>query len=194
VRRRRKAAVPGADTTLEELAQDMLDLLERVSAVQDQQTQLDAGLERINQAIQDASSEQRRVLGRLHRDLLGDWKAAAAHSVFRAVAPALDSLSAMREALDPKPDERVRMQADAVVVTLGNLLLSLGYEVFSATVGEEFAPDRMESLGYADGAPGIVLACVRPGYTANGTVVRPAGVLIADPGPSRAPTEEGNRT
>jgi hypothetical protein len=39
----------------------------------------------------------------------------------------------------------------------------------------------MECLGYGEGPTGVVLEVMQPGYRTADVVVRPAGVLIADP-------------
>jgi molecular chaperone GrpE (heat shock protein) len=68
-----------------------------------------------------------------------------------------------------------------VIGTLANLLQAIGYVRFEVNPGEPFDPSRMQCLGYRQGKTGVVLEVLQPGYAAAGSVVRPAGVLIADP-------------
>ena len=84
------------------------------------------------------------------------------------------------QAIDAEGDGRAWRLVRAVVSSLSNLLQSLGFEAFEAEEGEPFDPHRMECLGFQEGEPGIVLEAVRSGYRIDQTVVRPAGVHIAD--------------
>jgi molecular chaperone GrpE (heat shock protein) len=164
-------------------------LLERIAKAQ---LELAARVAADGEASQAALAAQRRALTELRRDLLGDRRGFAVATVFSAVAPALDSLQVIRDSLDPDDGgAALAAQTDAVASALRNLLQSLGYVSFDATVGEPFAPQRMECLGHMEGAPGVVLAAVRPGYAAGEVIVRPAGVLVA--APDEQPDEGGNR-
>jgi molecular chaperone GrpE (heat shock protein) len=146
-------------------------LLEQVTAAQAE----------LAEATRAGFTAQRRALAELRRELLGDRRETATTSVFLAVAPALDSLEQVRAGLDGEASAALAAQTDAVASALRNLLQSLGYTRFEAAVGERFEPQRMECVGHLDGAPGVVLAAVRPGYAAGAVVVRPAGVLVAAP-------------
>ena len=53
--------------------------------------------------------------------------------------------------------------------------------------------ERMHPCGYTEGPPGIVLGLERPGYRTKEKVVRPAGVLIANPVESRAKKTRGGK-
>lgn len=163
-------------------------LLERIAKAQ---LELAARIAADAEATQAALAAQRRALTELRRDLLGDRRGLAVAAVFSAVAPALDSLRAIRDGLDPDRGAALAAQTDAVASALRNLLQSLGYVSFDATVGEPFAPQRMECLGHMEGAPSVVLAAVRPGYAAGEVIVRPAGVLVA--APDEQLDEGGNR-
>jgi molecular chaperone GrpE len=61
-----------------------------------------------------------------------------------------------------------------------SLLARLGFHRFD-DVGKPFDPTRHEAVGVLDGEgePGTVLAVVRPGYDAPGTILRPAGVIVS---------------
>jgi molecular chaperone GrpE len=61
-----------------------------------------------------------------------------------------------------------------------SLLARLGFHRFD-DIGKPFDPTRHEAVGVLDGEgePGTVLAVVRPGYDAPGTVLRPAGVIVS---------------
>jgi molecular chaperone GrpE (heat shock protein) len=172
------------------MAGEVADLVGLVAAIEQRQLDLAAALDEVVKEVREAASGHRQALAALHRDLLGERRAAATQEVFGAVVPALDALDAMLAGLDPDDSRQVRMQVGAVASTLRNILQSLGYDAFQVEAGEAFAPERMEALGYADGAPGVVIATVRPGYANRGTVVRPAGVLVAG-GP--APDSAANR-
>jgi molecular chaperone GrpE len=144
-------------------------------------TELEARVEQLTEAVRASGADTARALEAMHRDLVGERRALATRTVFEAVAAALDSLGTMRDGLEGERDRRMHTQLRAVIGTLTNVLQELGFSQFDAKVGEPFDPARMESLGYADGERGVVLATVRPGYRADDAVVRAAGVLIADP-------------
>jgi molecular chaperone GrpE (heat shock protein) len=177
--------------TAGDLAEGVDALVERITSLEERQLGISRALEEVSKAVADAAASHRRTLAMLHRDLLGERKASAALEVFRAVVPALDSLDAMRAGPPARRGRQVHLQLDAAASALRNLVLDLGYADFHAGVGEDFAPERMEALGYGEGAPGVVLAAVRPGYRCGDTVVRPAGVLIADP--SASPSDRGDQ-
>jgi molecular chaperone GrpE len=61
------------------------------------------------------------------------------------------------------------------------VLSSLGYQRFEAT-GERFDPARHDAIGRAEvdsAEPGTVVSVLRPGFERDGTVVRPAAVIVA---------------
>jgi len=175
-----------AADALEEIAEDLLDLLRRQRAMEEAQQELAARLATIE-----------RTLQALRRDLLEERKALAGRHAFDAVAPLVDSLRLTLAGLGEESDRTVRAPIAAVVGSLSNLLQGLGVVAFDVEAGEPFDALRMECLGYADGPPGVVIEMAQPGYRAGETVVRPAGVLIADPsrpaGSSAEPEERAKR-
>jgi molecular chaperone GrpE (heat shock protein) len=170
-----------------EIAEDMLQLLGRLAAVEQRQVELLARLDEVSRLIQETTAAQARALDALRRDLLGERSALAARATFTAVVPVLDSLRTMRQGLDPSRDELAYAQTTALSSSLSGLLQTLGFRPFEPAVGETFDPGRMECLGYAPGSPGLVTASLHPGYLAGSGVVRPAGVLIAPPRSSGGP-------
>jgi molecular chaperone GrpE len=166
---------------IEELAEDMLNLLRRAQALESTNAEILARMDRFDQALNDVRRHFVQELGTLRRDLLGERKALVALSTFQAVVPTLDSLQTMRVHPSVRKAKQVRTQVEALIGAMTTVLRSLGIEEFKVTKGEPFDPARMECAGYAKGKPGTVLDVVRPGYTAGGTVVRPAGVRIAEP-------------
>jgi molecular chaperone GrpE (heat shock protein) len=160
-------------------------LADSIARLEERQAGLERRVEEAVAAIKESGATAARALGAMQRDLVGERRGLATRVVFEAVVAALDSLAAMRDGLDGERDGRMLTQIRAVHGTLTNVLQALGFSRFEAEVGEPFDPARMEPLGYAEGARGVVLAAVRPGYLAENAVVRAAGVLIADPaGPS----------
>ena len=49
-----------------------------------------------------------------------------------------------------------------------------------AADGEAFDPAQHEAVTYAPGPEGRVVAVVRAGYTVDGRVIRPAGVVVGN--------------
>jgi molecular chaperone GrpE (heat shock protein) len=178
---------------LEEQARELAGLAVRLEVIEQRQVRLAAMLGGVLQEVRQAASSQLQSLASLHRDLLGDRRAVATQNLFGAVIPALDSLESMQSALGPDGSSQMRTQVEAVASTLRNLLQALGYEAFQVEVGEPFVPTRMEPLGDADGAPGVVVATVRPGYANAGRIVRPAGVLVASSAAADAAADRGGQ-
>lgn len=165
----------------EEIAEDMLDLLQQIRLLEKGQSELFGRLDRIERALHDATRLHACEIDTLRRDLLGDNKSMNALSVFNTVVLTLDALRAMHAKLHSSKDARTRTQLNAVIQSLSTTLRGLGFAEFQATKGEPFDPARMECLGFLKGKPGIVLNIIRPGYVAHERVVRPVGVMLADP-------------
>jgi molecular chaperone GrpE (heat shock protein) len=171
----------GKDELIEEIADDLLTLLQKMKGIESNQRDVIARMDQIEQSVRELSRSYGREIDSLRRDLLGERKALSAMLVFNAVAPTLDSLRAMHAKLHHAKDKQTREQLNAVIQAIGVALRGLGFAEFQPARGEPFDPTRMECLGYAKGERGVVLESVRPGYVAQETVIRPAGVLIADP-------------
>ena len=175
----------------EEIAEDMLELLRYVTAIERTQRDLSLRLEQVETILRDTARQYAREVDTLRRELLGERKALSALSVFNSVLPMLDSLRAMRARLPKMKNSPVRQQLDALIQTLNTTLRSLGFTEFEVEKDESFDPRRMECLGFASGPPGVVLNVVRPGYCTREVVVRPAGVIVArSPHTIKAPTTE----
>lgn len=56
-----------------------------------------------------------------------------------------------------------------------------------AADGEPFDPAQHEAISYAPGPEGRVVAVVRAGYTVDGRVIRPAGVIVGNGQEAAAP-------
>src|ERR1041384_3172996 len=165
----------------EEIAEDMLELLRRVTNIERAQSDLALRLEQVETTLRDTSRQYASEVEKLQREFLGERKALSALSVFNAVVPMLDSLRVMRAQLHKSKQAPVRQQLDALIQTLSTTLRSLGFVEFEAIKNEPFDPARMECLGFASGRPGIVLNAICPGYRVQEVVVRPAGVMLSDP-------------
>lgn len=165
----------------EEIAEDMLELLRRVTNIERAQSDLSLRLEQIETTLRDTARQYASEVEKLRRELLGERKALSALSVFNAVVPMLDSLRVMRAHLNKSKQAPVHQQLDALIQALSTTLRSLGFVEFEAIKNEPFDPARMECLGFASGRPGIVLNAIRPGYRVQEVVARPAGVMLSDP-------------
>ena len=173
--------------SLEEIAEDMLDLLTRVRALEDTQRQVLAGVDALGVQMAASATTHGRELHALRQDVVGDRKALAGLNMFNTVVQKLDPFRQMRAGLDEQKDERMCAQLDGLIASLEQLLRSSGFTPFHAAAGERFDPARMECVGYEQGEPDVVLAQVRCGYEAGTTLARPVGVLIAPP---QAPSHE----
>lgn len=176
-----KPAAAQAATELDELADDLLQLLRRVQAVERRQEEALARLDQLGRAVQDGFQRMAAQQEALARESVGDRKALAVLGVINAALPALESLAAIRSALRPDADSAVARQVTAATDLLTRLVRQLGVTEFSPEPGKPFDPWSMECGGHADGPPGVVLGVIRPGYRAGDQVVLPAAVALARP-------------
>lgn len=166
---------------LEEVADDLLPIMENLKALQLAMQHLNARLDKLEQAQQAGSFQIGKDLDSIRRELLSERKAFATRNTFNALLPTLDSLQQMHRGLEDGENESMRAQVYGIVTTLRNLVQGLGFAEFKPAPGAAFDPTCMECDGYAEGAPGVVLHVKRVGYRAGDALVRPAGVLIANP-------------
>lgn len=188
-----KAPTP-ADA-LEEIAEDMEDVVHRLGRLERQAQETTASVTTLQSTFAEHSAYQYKIVESLRREVAGDRKGLAMRAVFDPTAAALDQLEAICRGFNPSKDQAAFGQVSAAIATLENLLQSLGYSRFTPDIGDSFDPGRMQCMGYVDGNAGVVLQVLRKGYLAGDILVRPAGVLIADPGTSpkaMAGKEESN--
>lgn len=165
---------------LQELAEDMVDLLRRVVGLEAAQAGLAAQFGQLNQTLEKGLFLQAREVDTLRRELIGQQRGLLALHILEVIAPALDRLRIMRRALNPRRDQRMIGQLEPTIEILNQAIRSLGFVAFEPQVGEPFDPQRMAVAGNAKGAPGVVLGVERPGYLVQESVVRPAGVVVAE--------------
>jgi molecular chaperone GrpE (heat shock protein) len=166
---------------IEEIADDMLHLLERVAALEQRLAEQTARIEQVGQLVGEAHLNLGRSIEVLRRELLEERKAIVNGAAVQAITSGIVPLRTVARTLDPTTDAGVLGQVAAVLGSLGGMLQTLGIREFEPVVGERFDPARMECIGYTEGERGFVLGVCSPGYLAGDRVVRPAGVLIADP-------------
>jgi len=174
------------DATIEELAEDMVHVLMAIRDLSQKHAELTALVETSLLELQRASRQQASELNVLHRDLVGDRRAQANRAAFNAIHPAIDQIRLIHDALGTDQDE-AKLQISAVLSLLRMVLQGLDYVEFVVEANDPFDPATMECVEYREGELGKVLDVVRPGYRANGVVVRPCGVRIADPATARKP-------
>lgn len=175
------AARTGTSEALDELADDMLQVLQQLGAVERQGRDLAAGVAELTRSVREGAAQQTRAVDLVRAEVSGERRGASLRLIFEPVVSSLESLELFARGLDPAREQAAFAQITAAAATLSNLLLALGFERFDVARGQPFDPNRMQCLGYAAGEPGIVLDVLQPGYSTGGTVVRPARVLIADP-------------
>lgn len=180
--------------SLDEIAEDMLDLLQRVQA-------MDARVQQISQQVVHAAQQQQgaafthgKELAALRSELLDERKAFVALFAFNAVIPVLDQLRQMEKGLDRDADARMLTQLSAVVGVLSTLIRNLGFEAFEAAPGDAFDPVQMECVAHESGTAGVVVRSIRAGYRCKSAVVRAAGVTLGetDTVNGEQPQEEGD--
>lgn len=176
----------GVDTTDELIAASVM-VGSRMAKLEHRQFELEARVEDLADTVEQSAGDVTQAMRALRGELLGERRALATSAIFAAVGPALDALGAMRSEPGSAGDGAVHAQIRATAGALTNVLQSLGFSAFECEPGAAFDAARMEVLGYGEGDGDGVLASVRPGYMAGDAVVRPAGVLVADPHAGPAP-------
>lgn len=182
---------PEMETILEELAEDLFAIRQRLQDIDaNQHRELEAST-RLESAWTDSARRISREIDTMRRELLDQRGAAANRSMFNAVIPWIDILTTLQSGLRPSRDAQTRKYLEAAADAMRMQLLSLGFVQFTVDSGAPFDASRMECTGYATGPRGQALAQTRPGYHDAAGVVRPAGVLIADPRAEAGPKREG---
>jgi hypothetical protein len=188
---------PTPPIALEEIAEDMLDVLQRLGNLERGMQDAGAGIAGLRRALEETAIQQRKSLDTIRSEVVGDRRSLVLRLVFDPVAAAIDSLEMLGRGLDATREQAAYGQITAAAATLANVLLALGYQRFDTVAGEAFDPNRMQCFGYVAGDPGVVLEALHPGYSAANIVIRPARVLIADPAGTpliqAKPAKEGTR-
>jgi len=186
----RIAPVPTLDASgglLGELVEDMVDVLRRLQGIEESVGRLGARIDQVDARVYEGTRSLSAEVAAQRRDLIGDRKGLLARGLFNAVVGHLDSLRAIRWALqegkerNDKHNKRMVKQIEAIEITLVTALQGMGFSEFVVRPGDTFSPTTMECLGYVKGESGIVLQAVRSGFAAQEGVARPAGVYIAEP-------------
>lgn len=173
-----------SDTLMGAIAEGMHRAEEKLQTIEAALTALGARVERLEVQVRQDTRAAVVEVAALRDDVLSERKALSALSVFNAVISSLDSLQALRTLLAENTESPTYRQVVALIDSLTMALRGLGFVEFQVTVGDQFDPTCMECVGYAEGQVGIVLGVNRTGYRTQAGVVRPVGVLIADPNSS----------
>jgi molecular chaperone GrpE len=135
--------------------------------------------DRLRWALADLDNLRKRFAREVDRERMGERE-----RVLAAWLPVLDNLErALDVATEPSTSqllEGLRAVRDQAV----GVLERLGFPRFE-DVGEPFDPSRHEAVTAVpagDDVPaGTIVAATRPGYGRNGTLLRPASVVVARP-------------
>lgn len=164
---------------VDELADDMLEIMKRMAALDAKSDALGTAVAQLKQLVEDSSRIQALEIDKLKEVLVSDRKELIGRSTFNALRPAIESLGYLRETYENLADHREGgRQAQTILDLLNGITQMLGYQAFSATPGDIFNPQTMECVGDAEGRPGTVVKVERPGYRAGNILVRPCVVLV----------------
>lgn len=163
----------------EEMAEDMLDLIKRVNAIDAKLTELTGAVERIIAFMETESASRDRETAKLKESLISDRKEIVGRSTLNALIPAIDSLRFLEEThKGRKRQSSLLKQTHHLLDVLTGITHTLGYRAQEASPGEAFDPWTMECVGYDRGEPGRVVRVDRPGYRAGKILVRPCRVVL----------------
>ena len=163
---------------LEEMAEDMLHLIEASAKMESRVGQILAAVSQVSQNQQNFHREQMVEAGKLKKELVSERKALIARSTFNAILPAIESLTLNCKALDYDEDIRLISQMTVVTDMLKNVIQSLGYFSFGVVPGTLFDPASMECIGYDDGDASKVIRVERMGYKTENALIKPCGVIL----------------
>lgn len=168
--------VVGVDADLAELQARAAERDEYLALAQRTRADLDNYRKRV---VRDAAAAESRAVGRLVRDLLPGLD-----NLDRALAAAAAAGQAGQLV------DGMRLVRDDLSGALGRA----GVESFTSH-GERFDPELHEAVAQtpvAGAEPGTVVEVYQDGYRMNGTLIRPARVVVAaaPPPPAPAPTSE----
>ena len=179
-----KAASANAGV-LEELADDMLAVMRRLTALEQANAQLYTRLEEADMRAYEMGRVVSQQVDLLRRDLIGDKSSLLARSLFNSIVSHIDAMVAMREDLEQgkdrhdKHNKRLARQIEALELSLITALQGLGFHQFKASAGDRFNATRMEPLGFDAGPPGSVVRAIRHGFETKDGIMRRAGVIVA---------------
>jgi molecular chaperone GrpE len=128
---------------------------------------------------QRAAAETENLRKRYERQLAEERTQAQAQASAEWL-PVLDNLELALQHAEADPDTIVA-GVSAVVEQALAVLARLGFHRID-DVGVPFDPSRHEAAAVVDAPdtkPGTVVAVLRPGYAADGTLLRPAAVAVA---------------
>lgn len=94
--------------------------------------------------------------------------------------PVLDDLSRATESVDADIAEHRWVEGIRLVERKFRAVLEASGVKPIAAEGEAFDPAQHEAISYAPGPEGRVVAVIRAGYTVDGRVIRPAGVIVGN--------------
>jgi molecular chaperone GrpE (heat shock protein) len=172
--------------TLEEVAEDLLELMKQMSTLEGRMASLAASVERLQQTVESGVRAQLMEADRLKEALISDRKEFIGRSTFNAIRPAMESLQYLKEGYEERQADAGQIRhTQALLDILGGVAQMLGYQSFSPTLGDEFDPQSMECSGYAPGASGKVVQVERAGYRAGSVLVRPCAVILGGPQPGK---------
>jgi molecular chaperone GrpE (heat shock protein) len=175
---------------VEEVAEDMLEVTRRLKHIETQQSLVLEHLTALENKIQEHSMTTAREVAALRGVVSGEQKGALTRGAFNAVVTSLDFVRSMKKGLENEVDVRMIRQFEAIELSLESAIQGLGFLEIEVAPQDLFDPGRMECLGYEPGKSGLVTSFVRPGYAIGNIVIRPAGVLIANPDTENETKEE----
>ena len=112
---------------VEEVAEDMADVLERLNRIETQQADLMAHLGGMGRQAQESGRAVAREMALLRDVVAGEQKGALTRGAFNAVVTCLDFVRIMKAGLDDQDDEFTIQQLKAVELSLKSAIQGLGF-------------------------------------------------------------------
>ena len=176
--REQKSAAANDSMLMEELAEDMLHVIEAQSSLNTRLNALEEQMSHISNSMEHYFKSSYQEIDKIRNDLISERKAFIGSSTFNALLPAIESIRLSMDNLNREGDVRLAKQLSGVSDLLRMVLQSIGYKAFDVKAGEEYNSIRMECVGWEPGDPGIVIRMERQGFMAGEQIAKPAQVII----------------
>jgi molecular chaperone GrpE len=138
-----------------------------------------AELERVRQQQLRAVADYQN-LRRRSEDERKEYARYTLTAVILNYLPVLDDLDRAVESVDADIAEHRWVEGIRMVARKFRAVLEASGVKPIVADGEAFDPAQHEAISYAPGPEGCVVAVVRAGYSVDGRVIRPAGVIVGN--------------
>jgi hypothetical protein len=118
------SAGPDKQDVLDEIADDLLELMKRTTAIEAQLRSISVNLYQLTKSVESAARGHAIEIERLKESLISDRKEFIGRGTFNAIRPAIESLNFMMEAYRNRPEDEALLRQTGAV---HDLLTGIGF-------------------------------------------------------------------